>query len=100
MKLCFLAAADNTHSYRWFHCFASHGHEVAWVSLVTGTFERASGVKITVRAMVASLPLAVLDQVAGPTPARVLLGAGVSLALYLSLDLARRDSLTRWMLRR
>lgn len=44
MKLCFLAAADNIHSYRWIHYFASYGHEVAWISLVPGTFERITGV--------------------------------------------------------
>jgi glycosyltransferase involved in cell wall biosynthesis len=44
MKLCFLAAADNIHSYRWIHYFASHGHEVAWISLVPGSFVRIPGV--------------------------------------------------------
>lgn len=44
MKLCFLAAADNIHSFRWIHYFASHGHEVAWISLVPGTFERIPGI--------------------------------------------------------
>lgn len=44
MKLCFLAAADNIHSYRWIHYFASHGHEVAWISLVPGSFDRIPGV--------------------------------------------------------
>ncbi len=44
MKLCFLAAADNIHSYRWIHYFANHGHEVAWISLVPGSFAQIPGV--------------------------------------------------------
>jgi glycosyltransferase involved in cell wall biosynthesis len=34
MRICYLAAADSIHSYRWINFFASRGHEIQWVSLV------------------------------------------------------------------
>jgi glycosyltransferase involved in cell wall biosynthesis len=33
MRLCFLAAADSIHSYRWIKYFADQGHEILWLSL-------------------------------------------------------------------
>jgi len=33
MKLCFLASANSTHSFRWIKYFANKGHEVYWLSL-------------------------------------------------------------------
>lgn len=33
MKLCFLAAGDSFHSYRWIRYFADLGHEIDWISL-------------------------------------------------------------------
>ena len=40
MRICYLAAADSIHSYRWINFFAAHGHEVQWISL-TLTMEAA-----------------------------------------------------------
>jgi len=37
MKICYLAAADSVHSYRWIKFFADRGHEVRWISLAPGT---------------------------------------------------------------
>jgi L-malate glycosyltransferase len=34
LKICFLAAANSTHSHRWIRFFALRGHEVHWLSLV------------------------------------------------------------------
>jgi glycosyltransferase involved in cell wall biosynthesis len=39
MKLCFLAAANSIHSYRWIKYFAEAGHEVSWISMVPSIFE-------------------------------------------------------------
>ena len=33
MNICFLAAANSVHSYRWIKYFADKGHEVQWLSL-------------------------------------------------------------------
>jgi L-malate glycosyltransferase len=33
MKICFLAAGDSIHSYRWIRYFAHKGHEIHWISL-------------------------------------------------------------------
>ena len=33
MKICFLAAANSLHSYRWIRFFADKGHDVHWLSL-------------------------------------------------------------------
>lgn len=38
MKLCFLAAGDSSHSYRWISFFANQGHEIHWISLTPGTY--------------------------------------------------------------
>lgn len=45
MRLCFLAAANSIHSYRWVKYFAQHGHEVAWISLTQSIFEPIHGVQ-------------------------------------------------------
>jgi glycosyltransferase involved in cell wall biosynthesis len=33
MKICYLAAADSIHSYRWIKYFADKGYEIDWISL-------------------------------------------------------------------
>lgn len=33
MRLCFLAAGNSVHSYRWIRFFAEKGHEIHWISL-------------------------------------------------------------------
>jgi glycosyltransferase involved in cell wall biosynthesis len=38
MKLCFLAAGDSFHSYRWIRFFADLGHEIHWISLTPGKY--------------------------------------------------------------
>jgi glycosyltransferase involved in cell wall biosynthesis len=45
MKICFLAAADSAHSYRWIRFFAERGHEVHWISLVPADRDLPSGVR-------------------------------------------------------
>lgn len=45
MKLCFLAAANSIHSYRWIKYFAKAGHEVIWISLAPSIFEPLPGVR-------------------------------------------------------
>ena len=44
MKICFFAASNSIHSYRWVKYFASQGHEVIWVSLCRIIFEPIDGV--------------------------------------------------------
>ncbi len=39
MKLCFLAAANSIHSYRWVKFFAEQGHEVHWIYIAPNNFE-------------------------------------------------------------
>ncbi len=39
MKLCFLAAANSIHSYKWIKYFADKGYEIHWVSLSTSIYE-------------------------------------------------------------
>lgn len=43
MKICFLAAANTIHSYRWIKFFADRGHEVHWISFVPSDFEPLKG---------------------------------------------------------
>lgn len=45
MKICFLAAANSIHSYRWVKYFVESGHEVAWISLVPSIFEHMPSVR-------------------------------------------------------
>jgi glycosyltransferase involved in cell wall biosynthesis len=45
MKICFLAAADSAHSYRWIRFFAERGHEVHWISLVPADRDLPNGVR-------------------------------------------------------
>jgi len=45
MKLCFLAAANSIHSYKWVKFFADLGHEVLWISLAPKSFELPENVK-------------------------------------------------------
>src|SRR5881397_3103289 len=45
MKICFLAAADSAHSYRWIRFFSERGHEVHWISLVPADRELPSSVR-------------------------------------------------------
>lgn len=33
MKICFIAGANSTHSYRWINYFVQNGHDVDWISL-------------------------------------------------------------------
>ncbi len=57
MRLCFLAAANSIHSYRWVKFFAQHGHEVTWISLAPSIFEPIPGVQYT-EYLVSGSPLA------------------------------------------
>jgi glycosyltransferase involved in cell wall biosynthesis len=45
MKLCFLAAANSIHSYRWVKYFAEAGHEITWISLAPSLFDALPGVR-------------------------------------------------------
>ncbi|MBI5643596.1 MAG: glycosyltransferase [Deltaproteobacteria bacterium] len=45
MKICFLAAANSIHSYRWIKFFADRGHEVHWISLCPSTIGELPGVR-------------------------------------------------------
>ena len=45
MKICFFAASNSIHSYRWVKYFAGRGHSVTWVSLCETIFEPIEGVK-------------------------------------------------------
>jgi glycosyltransferase involved in cell wall biosynthesis len=45
MKLCFLASADSTHSFRWIKYFADKGHEIHWISLQKNEFGDLKNVK-------------------------------------------------------
>lgn len=44
MKICYLAAANSIHSYRWIKFFAERGHDVHWISLVPNQYERLENV--------------------------------------------------------
>ena len=44
MKICFLAAADSIHSYRWISYFRDSGYEVTWISLRRTIFD-VSGIE-------------------------------------------------------
>jgi glycosyltransferase involved in cell wall biosynthesis len=39
MRICYLAAADSIHSYKWVKFFAGRGHDVLWISLAPLRFE-------------------------------------------------------------
>ena len=39
MKICFFAASNSIHSYRWVKYFADRGHAVTWVSLCDTIFD-------------------------------------------------------------
>ena len=45
MKICFFAASNSIHSYRWVKYFADRGHAVTWVSLCNTIFDPIEGVK-------------------------------------------------------
>lgn len=45
MKLCYLAAANSIHSYRWIKFFADRGHDVHWISLVSNQYARLENVR-------------------------------------------------------
>lgn len=45
MKLCFLAAANSIHSYRWVKYFAAAGHEVTWISMSPSIFANLQTVR-------------------------------------------------------
>jgi glycosyltransferase involved in cell wall biosynthesis len=45
MKLCFLAAGNSIHSYRWVKYFAEKGHDVTWISFAPLSFELPTGIK-------------------------------------------------------
>lgn len=45
MRLCFMAAANSIHSYRWIKYFAEVGHEVTWISLAPNIFDPLPGVR-------------------------------------------------------
>ena len=45
MKICFFAASNSIHSYRWVKYFAGKGYAVTWVSLCDTIFEPIEGVK-------------------------------------------------------
>lgn len=68
--------------------------------VIAWRFDAAGAVTIAARAALAALPLAWLTQAAALTPWRAAFGAAAGLAIYLALDLARRDSLARALLRR
>lgn len=44
MRICYLAAANSVHSYRWIRYFAEAGHEVHWISLTPSDFPALRGV--------------------------------------------------------
>lgn len=48
MRICYLAAADSIHSYRWARHFADQGHDVHWISLVPSTFDALDGIHLYV----------------------------------------------------
>jgi glycosyltransferase involved in cell wall biosynthesis len=39
MKICFLAAADSIHSFRWVNFFAKQGYQITWISLRPTSFD-------------------------------------------------------------
>ena len=45
MKICFFAASNSIHSYRWVKYFADRGHAVTWVSLCDTIFDPIEGVQ-------------------------------------------------------
>ena len=45
MKLCFLAASNSIHSYKWIKYFADCGHEGYWISAVSSSFDIPNNVK-------------------------------------------------------
>jgi glycosyltransferase involved in cell wall biosynthesis len=45
VKICFLAAADSIHSYRWVRAFREAGHQILWLSLTESIFEPIVGVR-------------------------------------------------------
>lgn len=45
MRICYLAAADSIHSYRWVRHFAMAGHHVTWISLAASIFDPLPGVR-------------------------------------------------------
>ena len=45
MKICFFAASNSIHSYRWVKYFAGRGYAVTWISLCNTIFEPIEGVK-------------------------------------------------------
>jgi glycosyltransferase involved in cell wall biosynthesis len=44
MKICFLAGANSSHSYKWVKYFADKGHQVHWISFKPNTQEKINGV--------------------------------------------------------
>lgn len=45
MKICFLAASNSIHSYRWIKYFSDAGHDVTWISLSQSIFDIPKGVR-------------------------------------------------------
>lgn len=45
MRLCYLAAADSIHSYRWIRFFADRGHEIRWISLTAAGVDGARALR-------------------------------------------------------
>ena len=46
MRLCFLAAGNSVHGYRWIQFFAENGHEIHWVSLTPFEMQAPRGAKL------------------------------------------------------
>ncbi len=44
MKICFLAASNSIHSYKWINYFADQGHKVIWISLVPAKFNISNNI--------------------------------------------------------
>jgi glycosyltransferase involved in cell wall biosynthesis len=57
MKLCFIAAANSVHSYRWIKFFAEKGCRVTWISLAKNTVGTIDGVEQHILSNPGSSPL-------------------------------------------
>ena len=45
MKICFLAASNSIHSYKWVNYFHEIGHDVTWISLSPTIFDIPEGIR-------------------------------------------------------
>src|SRR5438552_1387374 len=89
MRICYLAAADSIHSYRWARYFADKGHDVHWISLVPATFEALNGIHLYVLPRVTARKLALRNLAHWALAARRLvkrLGPDVFHAHYVGVN--------------